>query len=446
MLKCTLTAAAALLLAALPAAAQAPGNGSGSVAGLQRSSNVQIVGHLPGRFEDIDVDQDLSRPYVYMSNGRQGGFDIVSIKDPSKPQVIYHWSIENNELHVGGALSAMHIKSKGRYYLTESFQYRDGQGPDQDLAMIVFDITGLPDSSKVKELKRVRVPEGLGGMHESFAYKHSNGHSYIFASSYTPYAYIYDIDDVVNGVGDRGIVGKIPLPDSASLWPPKFGNPRYAYHDMVVQYDAANKRDLFYGGSQGGYYVWDVSDVKNPKLVANISGVSGVTWGHTFTPDPTGRYVVTECEYQYFPLRLFDLKPALDGTVKNISRPIGAWTARWKGLPHNHEVRWPYVFVSTYADEFYVFNMMDPTNPYTVGFHDTSPMMDQQAQESTFGVDVRNADGLVVTSSGRGLWLFHMDGFDGWNGHQWGLPNVSTAQDWDNGPDGAPKPSKVSVR
>jgi len=42
-----------------------------------------------------------------------------------------------------------------------------------------------------------------------------------------------------------------------------------------------------------------------------------------------------------------------------------------------------------------------------------------------------------------GLWLFKMDGFDGWNGHQWGMPNQSDEQDWDNGPDGAPK-GKVS--
>jgi hypothetical protein len=37
-----------------------------------------------------------------------------------------------------------------------------------------------------------------------------------------------------------------------------------------------------------------------------------------------------------------------------------------------------------------------------------------------------------------------MDGFDGWNGHQWGMPNQSSAQDWDNGPDGLKKPGKVS--
>ena len=62
-----------------------------------------------------------------------------------------------------------------------------------------------------------------------------------------------------------------------------------------------------------------------------------------------------------------------------------------------------------------------------------------------FGIDVRNADGLIVISDMvTGFWAFHMDGFDGWNGHQWGMPNVSSGQDWDNGPEGAPKPQKVS--
>jgi hypothetical protein len=54
---------------------------------------------------------------------------------------------------------------------------------------------------------------------------------------------------------------------------------------------------------------------------------------------------------------------------------------------------------------------------------------------------------MVVSDMHTGVWGFRMDGFNGWNGHNWGLPNVSNAQDWDNGPEGAPKsPAKVSVR
>jgi hypothetical protein len=187
-----------------------------------------------------------------------------------------------------------------------------------------------------------------------------------------------------------------------------------------------------------------------------LTGISGVRSGHTFTPTPDGRYAVTETEYQYTPLRIFDLKPGLDGTAKTISRPIGAWLGSWDGNPHNHEVRWPYVFVTAYMDGLQVFNMMDPTNPYTVAYHFTcqcilpaGPEGAGQAggMEGASDLDIRNADGLIVSTDRRsGFWVFRMDGFDGWNGHQWGMPNISSAQDWDNGPEGAPKPARVSVR
>ncbi len=120
------------------------------------------------------------------------------------------------------------------------------------------------------------------------------------------------------------------------------------------------------------------------------------------------------------------------------------------------------MFVSGYEDGVQVFNMMDPTNPYTVAYYHTydgpldinksdpvgdphgGTLQQRSVDNGSFGIDVRNADGLVVTADMyTGFWAVKMDGFDGWNGHQWGVPNVSSAQDWDNGPDGAPK-GKVS--
>ena len=75
----------------------------------------------------------------------------------------------------------------------------------------------------------------------------------------------------------------------------------------------------------------------------------------------------------------------------------------------------------------------------------TSPPVSVQATPvATPGLDVRNADGLIVVADDySGFWSFKLDGFDGWNGHDWGMPNVSSAQDWDNGPEGTPK-QKVS--
>jgi hypothetical protein len=344
--------------------------------------------------------------------------------------------------------------------MSQTFQFSKG-GPDNDLAMMVFDVTGLPDTSKIKELVRVKLPESPGGFHESFSYKHSSGAALVFTD--VPgrnRQNVYDIDRMVAGAPEFGLVGMVPNPSAQDSALP--AGARQGYHDSYVAYDPATHQDRFYGAGASGYYVYDVTDLKNPKLLASVTGIAGKQNGHTFTPDPTGRYAVIESEYMYAPLSIVDLKPALDGSAKTVSRSIGAWTPDWHDLPHNHVVRWPYVFVGSYEDGMQVFNMMDPTNPYTVGYyytcncaHESGWTSNRQAPRGktifngSLALDIRNADGLVVmTDWETGFWAFKMDGFDGWNGHQWGMPNISSAQDWDHGPEGAPppQPSKVSSR
>ena len=237
--------------------------------------------------------------------------------------------------------------------------------------------------------------------------------------------------DVVEGSMDDALVAQVPLGDGSM----DVGS----YHDMYAGWHEDTQTDRFYGGGTGGYYVFDVTDLENPSLVVSLTGISGVTWGHTFTPSPDGRYVIAEAEYQYAPLRIFDLQPALDGETKNIRQPISAWTADWRNLVHNHEVRWPFVFVSGYLDGLQIFSMQDPNNPVTIGYYDTylgGPSKVLCAMcNGLFGVDVRNADGLIVGSDmTTGFWVFRMEGFSGWSGAQWGQPERSSVQDWDMTP------------
>src|SRR5688572_4707330 len=133
--------------------------------GAERSANVRVMSHIPlGRIfttADIEVEQELSRPYVYVSK-MQGtvagsGFDIISVKDPERARVIYEWRIDNARLHQGsGGTNPSYLKSRGRYYLAQTFQFQ-ATGPDADLGAIVFDVTGLPDTAKVKEVGRIRT-------------------------------------------------------------------------------------------------------------------------------------------------------------------------------------------------------------------------------------------------------------------------------------------------
>ncbi|GMQ81500.1 MAG: hypothetical protein BMS9Abin05_0932 [Rhodothermia bacterium] len=132
---------------------------------------------------------------------------------------------------------------------------------------------------------------------------------------------------------------------------------------IYVDFHEESGQDRFYGGGGSGYYVYNITDRVNPELLVTITGVPSVSWGHTFTPTPNGNFAVGETEFRCQPLRIFDLRPALNGEVDNIDHAVGAWHADWQTLHR--------------------------------------------------------------------FWALKMEGFDGWNGADWGMPNISCRQDWD---------------
>lgn len=421
--------------------------------GEEGSANIHVVAHIPlgspESVSDVDVEQDPTRPYAYVSR-RNGtiGFDVISLADPDNVHVAYSWRIENPDLHRGGAMDGRYFKHEGRYYFVQSMQLGQG-GPNSDVGAIVFDVTDLPE--RVVEVARIRQPDAPGGFHNIFVYKHSSGLPLLFATS-GPQAKVFDLDRVIKGAGteleqamtadpNAALVARVPVAETENMW-------SRGYHDFYVGYHPETKQDRFYGGGGEGYYVYNVTDLANPELLLTVTGVPGVPWGHTFTPSSDGRYAVGETEFQYAPLRIFDLeagyeKAEAEGKPANIDKAVGAWQADWMTVAHNHEVRWPYVFVAGYESGFSVFYAEDPSNPYTIGYYDTydGPHNPKSARNPSspytwgvyngaWGVDVRNYDGLIVTSDmTTGFWAFRMDGFDGWTG-------ISSVQDWDNGPGG----------
>jgi hypothetical protein len=454
---------AALVVAESAPAQMAPGGPMdappGVIAGskIGGSNNIHLVAHLPlggfARVMDDEIEQDPDRPYAYLSTGREwAGFAIIDLRDLKDVRVLYRWTIENLSLHqpMLGGMDGKYFKLNGRYYYLQSLQFSQGT-PDADLGAVIADVTGLPDTSKIKIVARIRAPEAPGGFHNTFIYRHSDGHTYLLNTVNAPHVYVYDLAKVLAG-GDpaQWKVGEIPVPETPTN--SRFG--RFGYHDFYIGYDPATHQDKFYGAGRGGYYVYDITTVTQPKLLTSITGSAGIEFGHTFTPTPDGNYAVTETEYTYAPLRIFDLRPGLDGKVQTITRPIGAWTADWHDLSHNHEIRWPFVFVSGYEDGLQIFSMYDPTHPTEVGWYYTCQCTHndgiarpptwhgESTMQGAFGIDIRNRDGLIMISdSNTGVWFFRMDGFNGWNGHDWGMPNVSSVQDYDHGPEGAQTPS-----
>jgi len=417
--------------------ASAPAHAQSEMNALNRGSdNIEVLGHQPlgARMSvtDMELEQELDRPYAYVGRASilesgPKGMDVIDLSDPSNPEVLLRWRLENQDLLQNrGGMDVKYFKMDGRYYVVQSFEF--GGGPFHDLGAVVFDVTDLPDPSGVREVARMHEPDNPGGFHNIFIYKHSDGNTYLLATVRGDDARAYDLRKVVSGDVENAHV--------ATIHNPFEGSDQTSYHDLYAAWHPDTEQDRFYGGGTGGYYVLDITDINNPEVRATMTGVSGVDWGHTFTPDPTGCYAVAEAEYQYAPLRIFDMKPALDGEQTNIRQPISAWTANWKNLVHNHEVRWPYVFVSGYLDGLQVFSLMDPENPQTVGYYDTyqGPRTTEWIEviNGAFGVDVRNEDGLIVVSDmSTGFWTFRMEGFNGWNGEDWGMPDISSVQKWD---------------
>lgn len=413
------------------------------------SDKMHMLAHVPGhdgkwKASDVELEQDPNRPFAYLCGFVNFDFQIYDISNTARPARIFDWTIENPELHRGiGAMDGKYFKIGRRYFYAQSFQFQQGT-PDGDLGAVIFDVTGLPDASKVKEVARIRYPQSPGGFHNTFAYKHSDGRALYFATVNASKALIYDLGKVVAG-GDAStwLIGEVPNPT------PMQQTGAGGYHDFYVAFDPAAQQDKFYGAGLGGYSVFDVTKPEMPKQAFTITSL-GMDLAHTITPSPDGRYVVTETEYQYTPLRIWDLKDGQSGKTQNIDQPISAWTSDWRTLAHNHEVRWPYVFVSAYEDGLQVFNLKDPKKPVTEGHFYTchcehekgfggSPENGWESENSVmqgaFGVDVRNHDGLVVISDMRtGLWFFRMDGFTGWKGSDHGVPDISSVQDWDRGP------------
>jgi len=80
---------------------------TGYAVGQPGTPNIEVVSHrpLPGqRFShaDIEIEQEMDRPFVYIAQ-RHGasGFYALSIEDPEHPQVLYRYTVDDPDLHLG---------------------------------------------------------------------------------------------------------------------------------------------------------------------------------------------------------------------------------------------------------------------------------------------------------------------------------------------------------
>ena len=156
--------------------------------------------------------------------------------------------------------------------------FRQG-GPDSDVAAIVFDMTGLPDPSQVREVGRIR-PEGGGGFHNIFMYKHSDGRPILMATHRG--AKMFDMRRFVEERLTRDTSRPSVSPGSGE---PLHGLPRplrrvRPSHAAGQVLRRGRRRILRLGHLQSGGA--EARDHHHARV--------GLQLGHTFTPTPDGRF------------------------------------------------------------------------------------------------------------------------------------------------------------
>ncbi len=416
------------------------------------STTVRMLGHLPldGYFGNggVDIEQELSRPYVYISGmNDKAGFTVVSLKDPSSPVIAYQYRFPMTPLDQGlGGENGRYFKLRNRYYYAKTVQF-GARGPDappgnDSLGLQVFDVTGLPDPATVKQVAHIGAV-GARVTHV-FPYKHSDGRLLLLTTpAIGPFAQIYDAAKLLSSGAPAALLGQVPVPAEVNLKTVTRG-----YHDTYAAYDPNTRQDKLYGAGTGGFHVFDITKPEEPKFLFSMSGGGGViAGGHTVIASPDGKYAVGTTERQFWPVFVWDLAPGIAGVSKQISAPAGAWTADWQDGSHIVEMRWPYVFVASFEDGLQIFNISNPKQPKTEGWYYTCMCEHQTGWSGSVtrpgttimngaaDIDIRNADGLIVmTDYTSGLWAFRFEGFNGWNGKYWRMPNSSSEQDWDRGP------------
>ncbi|MEJ2341864.1 MAG: hypothetical protein P8Y10_06630, partial [Gemmatimonadales bacterium] len=101
--------------------------------------NLEVLAHLPlggpTTVSDLEIEQELARPFAYVSRREDFGFTVIDLADPRDPKILLTWRIENADLHRGRATDSKYFKHDGRYYLVQAFQFQQG-APDEDLGAI----------------------------------------------------------------------------------------------------------------------------------------------------------------------------------------------------------------------------------------------------------------------------------------------------------------------
>ena len=418
MLRIVLSASAVLLVAATttPASAQQFGSGTRNI---KKAGQIQLglvaQADADAILVDVELDQREDAPAAYVATS--AGWAIVDVSDPGSPVVTANVP-SSTAARAGGGISDLDYFSTGG---------SDFVAVGSATEVVIYDATDVLNNHHPEVVAQLD-----GDFGSLFAYKHSSGATLLLAGS-GGHVTVHDAARMV--AGEDGLLAEISTPERADS--------TLGYETFMAAFHGETETDRFYGAGAGGYHVYDITDTDSVKY-ATSAMPAAVRRGLSVSPSADGRYLVTTAEYRTAPVRIYDLDPVFSKDVSVVRVADGAWADNWRAFHLSHETRWPYVFVAAAEQGLQVFNARDTAEPYTVGSFSTSALEQGSVNDSAsdvggaVAIDVRNHDGLIAVGDRQtGVWLLELDAFDNWDGRGWGYPNISSAQDWLNGPDGS---------
>ncbi len=365
------------------------------------SRNIRVVAHVAVEGGTSALAAEQARPYAWLAR-RHGGIIGLDLSTDTSPSVVF-------ETTDGEVRDITTFKVSDHHYLALA------TGAP---AAMILDITIPTEAQVVASIARD------AGYRALFAYRHSSGRALLMAASGGPLE-ILDLEQVLAGNDTPLLTLDTPEDLPASTM---------GFDYAFAGFETSGQQDRLYLAGAGGYYVYDITELSGAgKLLTHISSAA-VQRGRMIVPMPSGEHVLALAEYRAAPIRIFALNSPRVRTAE------GAWMAHWQDEYAAVQVRWPFAFVAGLESGLHVINIFDPGNPYTDAYYRTAPASGgaplERGRRGISRVDVRNEDGLIVASDlESGFWAFRVEAFYGWHGHDWGLPNMSNAQDWDSGPD-----------
>ncbi|MEL7021389.1 MAG: choice-of-anchor B family protein, partial [Bacteroidota bacterium] len=216
------------------------------------------------------------------------------------------------------------------------FAYVTTEATDAE-GLQIIDLRALPDTATL-----------VGIFDETFR----RGHI-LQRDIYSDAPYIY-----INGTrSSQGVhILDVSVPDR----PVEVGvyDPDYYIHDSHIRGD----RLYACAGNEGVVDIVDISDKSQPKLLAQISNITGYVHSAWSIRDD---YLMVAVETDGLPARMYDISDLND--IEEVAR----YTANTASLVHNPYLRGDFMFISHNTEGLRVLDVADPRVPVEVGFYDT---------------------------------------------------------------------------